>query len=71
MLISNSTQTNSRTKLAQYIKATGLGTSRSNRLHPEDQAQLVLDEIAKDPEQTHGPHFIHESLALQGNHIPR
>ena len=31
----------------------------------------MLDEIAIDPEQTHGPPFIHESLALKGKHIPR
>ena len=60
-----------RTKLAQYLKETGVGTSRRKLIHPEDQQQLVLDEISMDPQQTHGPRFIHESLALKGKHIPR
>jgi hypothetical protein len=60
-----------RTKLSQYLKETGVGTSRSKLIHPEDQQQLVLDEIAADPEQTRGPRFIKESLALKGKHIPR
>ena len=59
------------TKLSQYLKETGVGTSRSKLIHTEDQQQLVLDEIAADPEQTRGPHFIKESLALKGKHIPR
>lgn len=60
-----------RTKLAQYLKETGVGTSRSKLIHPEDQQQLVLDEISADPEQTQGPRFIKESLALKGKHIAR
>jgi hypothetical protein len=60
-----------RIKLAQYLKETGVRTSRRKLIHPEDQQQLVLDEISTDPQQTLGPWFIHESLALKGKHIPQ
>lgn len=40
------------TKLLQYLKETGVATSQTKLIHPNDQQQLVLNEIAADPEQT-------------------
>ena len=61
----------SRSKLFLFHKEIGIGTSRKKLIHPEDQEQMVLDELAKDPLHRLGPHMIRENLALQGKHITR
>lgn len=61
----------SRSKLFEFLKEIGIGTSRKKLIHPEDQEQMVLDELAKDPLHRLGPRMIKENLALQGKHIAR
>ena len=41
-----------------------VGTSHSKLIPHEDKEQIVLNDIAKDPEQTFGPQKIHEDLAF-------
>lgn len=53
-----------RSKLAVYLKETGIGSSRK-RLMPKDVAdQLVLDEMSTDPMMSRGPRDIKETLVL-------
>jgi hypothetical protein len=62
---------NRRSSLAKYLKATGIGSSRKKLISEIDATQMILDELADDPEQTRGPRMIKEHLALKGKHIPR
>ncbi|KAK7016113.1 hypothetical protein R3P38DRAFT_3321542 [Favolaschia claudopus] len=61
-----------RSKLAKYISQLGLSTSsRGNRMPKDEQTQLVLDELSKDPLQTRGPRVVKEALNLAGHKIGR
>ncbi|KAK6977143.1 hypothetical protein R3P38DRAFT_3335022 [Favolaschia claudopus] len=61
-----------RSKIAQYLSQLGLSTSsRGNRMPDDEQTQLILDELANDPNQTRGPRVVKEALNLSGHKIGR
>ncbi|KAK7001070.1 hypothetical protein R3P38DRAFT_2559293 [Favolaschia claudopus] len=61
-----------RSKIAKYLTQLGLSTSsRGNRMPDGDQTQLILDELANDPNQTRGPRVVKETLNLAGHKIGR
>ncbi|KZP22478.1 hypothetical protein FIBSPDRAFT_1017748 [Athelia psychrophila] len=60
-----------RSKLAVYLKQTGIGSSRKHLIPRDIADQLVLDEMSTDPMMSRGPRDIKEALSLRGQHIPR
>ncbi|KAI0071960.1 hypothetical protein K474DRAFT_1651749 [Panus rudis PR-1116 ss-1] len=59
-----------RSKLAEYLRCAGLQV-RKAKLSEGEQHQAVLDEMALDPLQRHGPRWHKESLLLKGVFISR